>query len=299
MAALSSKYRGYLAMSGGIATLSLVEATSKLVSHEMSNADIFLVRSLMIAPFLLMLFITKNIGFKSKTPWVHLWRSLAGVGCFSATIAGLRTLPLPVYTLFFFLAPSIGATLQALQSRKLPPTRIIISLLIGFAGVVIIVNPAKHIHEFNIGYVYAIVAAILYATATLLGKEIDKDESAYMFLNYYTCMCLVFGWATRDASTSFIGLFTTYNTTVMLVMSAANVIGNALLVRALQSGPMEELLPFKYVALPASFLWGFLLWGYVPGMRVIVGGAIIVTAAILVNAPELFRTRNVASTPTS
>ena len=54
------------------------------------------------------------------------------------------------------------------------------------------------------------------------------------------------------------------------------------LAQAYRVAPVRVVAPFEYTAVPLAAIWGFVLWGDVPGAHVVLGMLIILASSVYV-----------------
>jgi drug/metabolite transporter (DMT)-like permease len=119
------------------------------------------------------------------------------------------------------------------------------ALLIGFVGVLIVTNPGAN--SLTLGALFALVNAIMYGSVTVAVRGMTRTESANT---------LVFG-------TGF-----------------TNAIGQWFWTRSLHLAPAAAVTPFYYLMLVWSLVIGFLVWGDVPTLSLLIGSAIVVVTGL-------------------
>jgi len=142
------------------------------------------------------------------------------------------------------------------------------ALVIGFLGVLIVTNPGAN--SLTIGALFALINAIMYGTVTIAVRGMTRTESANTLviwqlsvLAFFHSFLLFFGWrwpTPLDAAMLFGTGFT-------------NAVGQWFWTKSLHLAPAAAVTPFYYLMLVWSLIIGFLVWGDVPTVSLLVGSA--------------------------
>lgn len=139
-------------------------------------------------------------GLRTRCPFGHLLRCVAGCAAMFAAFASLRYLPLADYTLIGFLAPFATAVLARLLLAERAEPRIWVGLGLGFAGVIALVWPELHIDQPREGYLLGVTLGLATAVLTALAKvqirSLSRTESAGAIAFYFALTCTLAGAAT-------------------------------------------------------------------------------------------------------
>jgi drug/metabolite transporter (DMT)-like permease len=68
----------------------------------------------------------------------------------------------------------------------------------------------------------------------------------------------------------------------IVLFSALALLGHFCITNAFSQSNVAVIAPLEYTALIWAVLWGYVIWAEVPGVRVIIGGAIIISCALFV-----------------
>jgi drug/metabolite transporter (DMT)-like permease len=144
------------------------------------------------------------------------------------------------------------------------------AILVGFLGVLVVTSPGTE--TFTIGAMFALGNAILYGTVTAGVRGLTKTESAETLTLYQMLvMSLAF-----SLSLPFAFVTPTWTDAGWLLV---NGIGNGIAqywwTRAIHLAPASAVAPFQYFSLIWAMLLGFAIWGEVPTLSLVIGGAIV------------------------
>jgi drug/metabolite transporter (DMT)-like permease len=150
-----------------------------------------------------------------------------------------------------------------------------IALLVGFVGVLIVTNPGAD--SLTLGALFALANAVMYGSVTVAVRGMTKTESATTLLMWQ--MVIV---AFCHAFLLFFGFRwpTPIDAAMLFAAGVANAIGQYLWTRALLLAPTAAVSPFYYLILVWALAIGFLVWGDVPTIGLLVGSGIVVGSGL-------------------
>ncbi|CAM3420509.1 DMT family transporter [Thalassospira profundimaris] len=190
-------------------------------------------------------------------------------------------LPLAEATTLNFTVPLFGTILAAVILREQVRIHRWLAIVIGFVGVALIIQPGTD--TMQAASILPIAAAICMASAGLITKRLVATESTTSLLFYLmiitTPVSLIpalFVWQTP--SWSALGLMAVA-ALMMNVMQVCNV-------KALQLADYSFFVGFSYLRLPIIAVLALMLFGEVPDIWILPGGAMIIGAAIYVALRE-------------
>ena len=190
-------------------------------------------------------------------------------------------LPLAEATTLNFTVPLFGTILAAVILREQVRIHRWLAIVIGFVGVALIIQPGSD--TMQAASILPIAAAICMASAGLITKRLVATESTTSLLFYLmiitTPVSLIpalFVWQTP--SWSALGLMAVA-ALMMNVMQVCNV-------KALQLADYSFFVGFSYLRLPIIAVLALMLFGEVPDIWILPGGAMIIGAAIYVALRE-------------
>ena len=199
-------------------------------------------------------------------------------------------LPLAEATTLNFTVPLFGTILAALVLRETVRIHRWLAVVIGFVGVGLIIQPGTD--AMQPASLFPIAAAMCMACAGMITKQLVSTESTTSLLFYLmvitTPVSLIpalFVWQTP--SWTAIGLMAVA-ALMMNVMQICNV-------KALQLADYSFFVGFSYLRLPIIAILALILFGEVPDIWIIPGGAMIIGAAIYVALRERKLARETAN----
>jgi len=144
------------------------------------------------------------------------------------------------------------------------------AILVGFFGVLIVTSPGTD--TFTIGALFALANAVMYGTVTAGVRGLTATESTQTLTMYQMLIMS----AAFSLMLPFGFVMPTWTDAGWLVL---NGVGNGLAqywwTRAIHLAPTSVVSPFQYFSLIWAMMLGFAIWGDVPTVSLIIGGAIV------------------------
>lgn len=282
----------------GIGIFSLQDVIIRSIGDTYSGFEIVFIRGLVaIGPiFLLVVF---NGGLRSlKVPnfGLNLLRGCLGLSSYMAYYMSLQALPLAEATAIFFTAPLVVTMLSALVLRESIGMRRWSAILIGFAGVLMIVQPSQN--SLSPASVLPFLAACTYATSIIITRHVGKMQSGASIAFYSMLVfTVVSGLAGLLIGRNDFNLISHPSVDfllrpwVMPTILDAGIIGICGLIAAsgfycLAQGykvaPASIVAPFEFIAMPLAVLWGWVVWSEVPNFLAFLGITTIIASGLYV-----------------
>lgn len=236
-----------------------------------------------LVPILWLLHSTRQwAALITSRPLAHLRRSVAGTLSLFLSFGAVTLLPLSTATALTYAAPLFITILAApMLGERVPPRRWG-AVLVGFLGVLIVVQPDMSA-GLPMGKVLGVLAAIATAVALIAIRQMAATESALAITFYFT----LFGTLVGAATLPFSAVWPDGMDALRLV--AVGLLGGTaqlLLTKAYRLAPASLIAPFEYATLLSAILIGFLVWGDLPDHIEWIGIAIIVAANVALAARE-------------
>lgn len=218
---------------------------------------------------------------------MHASRTLIGMTGMTLNFAAVILLPLAEATTIGFTVPIFATVLSVFLLGERPGIHRWLAVLIGFIGVIIIINPgASHKDMSSLGVGIAMAGAFVTSFVSLLLRQIGRTEAPTTTVFYFAALSLpplmiamVFFGQAHDAGTW----------VILLVMGVAGGLAQLLMTSSLRWGPVSLVLPMDYSTLLWSTLFGWLLWSSWPGSSTWVGAVIIAVSSVYIAWRERVR----------
>jgi drug/metabolite transporter (DMT)-like permease len=235
--------------------------------------------------------------FSPLWPW-YLARAILFSTGFSMFYTAFPFMGLAEVTTLFFAAPLMTATLAALFLQEKIGLHRAAALLVGFAGVVIAMNPAGG----SLGWiaVLPLLCALTYAISQIIVRKIGEQDTSLTIGFYTISLSGVLIVPMGFAVTQMIVITPELNHlrmdwpvpkaegfAMLALLGAIGTVAYTLVSRAYQIASASVIAPFDYSYLPLAASLGYLLWGEVPPYTTFVGMVLIVASGMYTAYREL------------
>jgi len=241
----------------------------------------------------IILFIQSRNGWvklKKVNLKIHFFRSALMFLAMLAFITSLRHLSLVVMYSVAFTAPlmlTIGANL--FLGEKVGWRRYT-AIIVGFAGVVISLDP---FNEPLNKYIYlTFLAPLLVSISWLIVRKYGNTENVYSFLIYGKFFLLIF------SGIFLITNFVSMNLNDFLINFTSGIIRGIALIFIINSArhlPSSLFAPTQYIQIFAGAIIGFLIFGDIPTLNNYLGNFLIISAGIYIIIRELTLSKKIVT----
>ena len=271
----------------------------KLASADYTPGEIMFYRGLMGALLMWQLSRHRGVSLKTSVPATHFWRSLSGVIALSLWFYSLGKLPLATAMTLNYMSSVwmalflIGGAVMLGSARV--DGRLIGTVLLGFAGVALILRPTieeQQLWSGLMGVLSGMISATAYLQVTALGRA---GEPEYRIVFYFSIGGICAGLLT----TAFNGELHSHSWAgvgLLLAVGLLATVAQLMMTRAYSTGRTLVNASLQYLGIVYSFVYGVLLfadkitWMALAGMFLIVGAGLSAT---------LLRSRNAAPADTA
>ena len=256
-------------------------ALTKTINPNIPIYILVLIRSLFA--FLMILPLALHNGFKKTIKVKHkkmiALRMVNSALAITCTYYAYRNLPLATATSIGFSGPLFATSFAVLILKEKFPLEKWVCLLLGYIGVLIIIDPSKITFEF------AIISSILANTLAGLGLNITKIltrtektvtlvlyGSSFNFLSSLSLLLFMpvyYPSLTEFAQISFIG--------------GLGAFSSFCYTQALRYSSPTFVAPFEYTRILYAIPVGFIFFSELPGVQTYIGAAIVIVAITLLN----------------
>ncbi|MBQ0804175.1 MAG: DMT family transporter [Sulfitobacter sp.] len=250
------------------------DSAGKILTSQLGAAPVFVAWSrFAIGTLLLIPLIPANTRalFGNWRIWIRAAMICGGITCIQTA---LQTEDVANVFAAFFIGPLLSYLLAATFLRE-PITLLRTTLiLIGFAGVIVVVRPGVDV---SIGLLWALAAGTFYGVFLTMSRWLSGLASplqlSFSQLVISTGLLLPFGLMHLPEFTAPIAALT-------VTSAACSMLGNLLMLYAYRIAPATKIAPMIYFQLLSAVALGWLLFDALPDLMTWVGLAVILSAGI-------------------
>ncbi len=273
-----------------VGSYSIMAALLKLASEQGVVAlEMLFYRAIFGLPVVL-LWVALGSGLNALTtrrPLAHVWRSVLGIASILCTFQALIILPLADATTISFTAPAFATILSWLILRERIGPHRWLAVLLGFVGVLIVLQPGQSGLELPLGGVaIGLVAALGTAGVAIVLRQLRHTEHVAAIVLWF----FIANAAVGALLLPFVGQV--HGVDTILLLTGAGVAGGLMqitLTASLQKAPVSVLSPFDYLQIVGALILGWLLLSEVPSVGTVAGAALIVTSGLYIAWRERLR----------
>jgi drug/metabolite transporter (DMT)-like permease len=257
----------------------------KLASADYAPGEIIFYRGLVGAVLIVALARSRRVSLATSVPSAHFWRSLSGVVAMMMWFYALGKLPLATAMTLNYMS-SVWMALfliggAAMLGAARVDGRLVATVLIGFAGVALILRPTiEHDQLWHglVGLISGMISATAYLQVTALARA-GEPEIRIVF--YFSLGGVLFGALT----TLWTGIHghTLKSAALLLAVGLLATVAQLMMTRAYSTGRTLVNASLQYLGIAFSFGYGVLLfadrvtWMALAGMLLIVGAGLSAT----------------------
>ena len=259
----------------------------KLASDLYAASEIVMYRGLVGSVMMALLSHRQRLSLKTRLPGMHLWRSISGVTSLCLWFYAIGKLPLAtamtlnymssVWMALFLLG---GAVLMG--ARKLD-WRLMAAVLLGFAGVALILRPTldqQQLWHGLAGLLSGMIAAMAYLQVTALGRAGEPELRVVFYFSVGGCLAGALITAVTEGG---LHAHSAWGAALLLAVGVLATTAQVCLTRAYGTGKPLVNACLQYLGIVFSFGYGMLLfkdaltWQATLGMVLIIGAGVAAT----------------------
>lgn len=271
---------GMLAGLGAFFMFTLMNACAKLLADRHSIIEIAFYRNLIaILPFLVLIFGLgrREILVIHQKPALVGVRALLGTVTLAATFTAYSLMPMADATAFLFSASLFVPVLAAVALREQVGPWRWSAVVIGFAGVLVMVRPSGEVKLLGVGV--ALAAAMLQAVMQTILRHLGRSESPETVSFYF----FLIGIVAMALPLPFVAVRPTLAEVPLLVgVGLTGAAAQWLLSTAFRNAPAAIVTVFNYSGIVWATLLGWLIWNDWPLPQVFAGAAVVIASNLLI-----------------
>ena len=267
----------------------VMSAMIKAASEQVPPGQAVFFRSAFAIPVILIWIALRGqlrTGLKARNPMGHVWRGLMGTVAMGLGFAALGLLPLPEATALGYAAPLLTVVFAAMFLDERVGLYRIGMVLLGMAGVVIVLAPrltafgGETVEVMQaVGALSALTGAICAALAQIYIRKMVATEQTSAIVFYFSItsaslslLTLPFGWVMPGASTA----------TLLIGAGLLGGMGQIFLTSAYRFADASVVAPFDYASIIFALGIGYVVFDEVPTRTMLMGAALVILAGCLI-----------------
>ena len=272
--------KGIALMLGAMSVVPMLDVIAKILSESYPVIQISWARFSFHTLWLLPLLYWKKLRWWQipKQPGFHLLRSLMLTLATLFFFTAIKTNPIPNALTLLFVSPLIVAMLAPCVLGERFDIFIGIGVLVGFVGVVIVLQPDTE--QFRPSLMYALVAGFCYALYIITTRKLSLSGAPLLTL-FYTAIVgtLVLGpmaisaWVVPDLA----GIL------MAAAMGLVAATSHFMIIKAFECATASELSPFGYFEIVVAMALSFFVFKFVPTDEALIGLIIIIISGLFVS----------------
>lgn len=277
--AMPGNVRGAVWVMVAAVWLTGMAVTIKVLGKTMSPWQIVLLRSAFALALMMPALARQGFGkVLTKRPAMHALRAVTGFCGFTSMVFAVTHLNLALFTTLGFTRILFVILLALLFLGESLNLRRALATLAGFLGVVITMQPGAG-GGFDPWVLVALGSALFAAGVSTCIKNLTRTEAPITILVWaYSLMALLAaGPALYDWR-----MPTPHELVLVAIIGVFTTLGQSCMVLGLRAGDATAVTPFDYTRLLYAAAIGFFLFGEVPTLATLIGGAVIVASTLYI-----------------
>jgi len=246
----------------------------KIISQQASYSLILFARFLICFLIVTPLTINNINAIKTHRIKLHILRGLAGLLALGTFIYSINYISIVNAMLLNNVTPLFIPLLLFVGFGKRISAQLFISILIGFFGVILILNPSSNL--FHLASLIALSSSLFAAIASISIRVLSKSEKSKTILFYYFLI------ATIGSSIFFIfnAQMITFSVSLyLLLIGVLGIIFQFSVTKAFTYAPAQIVSPLLYLSVIIGALFDWLFFNQTPTIEVLIGFVLIVVGS--------------------
>lgn len=238
-------------------------------------------RQLTAMPLICLLIWRSEAGWsaiKSNKHKLHLLRSFLGIFAMGLNFWAMTLLPLADATTISFTVPIFATLFAALVLREKVGIRRWSAILVGFIGVLIVIQPGGTLIP-AFGATVALIGALVTASVTLVIRMLGRTETSIVTIFWFSVYTLP-GLAV--CANIYGGGHDVQTWGYLLGIGIFGALGQLTITQSLRFAPVSTIVPMDYTALLWATIFGILIFNQFPGLSIWIGAPIIIGSGLFI-----------------
>jgi drug/metabolite transporter (DMT)-like permease len=272
---------GILLMLASVLVFSLNDVLGKYMVAVFPVGQVVVIRSLAALAVLGPIALRSGIGplLHPQQPWLQALRAMLMACesfCFYAAVAYL---PLADTVTFWMAAPVYVAALSPFALREYVDWRGWAAILLGFAGVLLAMQPSAQ--SLSGPALIAFAGSVAFSLSMLLGRRLRATPDSTVIV-WQMAASVVGGTLALLVGPGEWQPMSLWQLGQLALLGVVAMAANVMLNRAFKHADAATIMPFQYTILLWAAILGAVFFGDIPGPAVIAGSALIVAAGLYI-----------------
>lgn len=250
----------------------------KILGPDMPSHQIVFYRNI-LAAIIIFPMLMRGSGwreFKTTRINMHLLRSTSGVLAMFCFFYALANIELADAMLLKLTGPLFIPIIAIFWIKEHVSVQTVGAILVGFAGVVVFLNPTG---EIQLAALVGLIGGALAAFAKVTIRKMSDTESTTRIIFYFALFGALI--SAVPALATELHIPTGQQWGYLILLGAVGTCGQFCLTQAYRLAPASQVGPFTYSSLLWASLAGWLVWREVPSLQTLLGGALIISAGLI------------------
>ena len=221
--------------------------------------------------------------YKTKRPFLHLKRCLAGLIAIVAIFIALRKLPLATVVSITFAAPIFTTILSIFFLNEKVGLYRWMAVIVGFVGIIVISEPGYS--SLNIYYLYPIIFCFGLSYVAIAIRQLSSTEPVWLIGLYFSFSIMIISFFTISQE------WLMPNLNDLFLLSMVGILGglaNLWLTHSYKLSEVTLVTPLKYLALVFGIFFGYLIWDEVPSIKTLIGASLVIISSFIIFRREIY-----------
>jgi len=261
---------------------SLMTLCVKNIDKRIPIYELVFFRSLLSLTITLFIIKMKNINPWGNNRPLLIFRGVLGTSALVCIFYAIRNMPLSISTVIQYTYPIFISIFAGIFINEKITRNIIFALIIGWIGILVILNPSQlsniNVEIESISISIAFLGAICTALAYVTVKKLSFTENIYVIIEYFPLVSLIslspivlINWVTPNMNELIwiigIGLFTQ--------------LGQTFLTIGLKNLPASKASAINYLQVLFGSIWGVLFFSEVININFLLGALLVLLGTII------------------
>ena len=267
---------------------SLMTVCVKIIDNRIPIFELVFFRSLISLLITSLIINKKNINPWGKNRPLLILRGLLGTIALVCIFYAIKNMPLNISTVIQYTYPIFIAMFAGILIKEKITKNIIIASLIGWLGILIILNPYQlsslNVELNKLTILIAFLGAISTALAYITVKKLSLTEDIFIIIKYFPLMSVItlspivlFNWVTPNIN----------DLTWIIGIGIFTQAGQTFLTIGLKKLPTSNAATINYLQVIFGSVWGIVFFNELINFNFIIGAVLVLLGTIISTSKKL------------